>query len=334
VLVIDDERAVRELMLELLAFAGYDAIGAEDAERGTDLLADTTFSLVVSDINMPGLSGLELLDRIRTHRPSLPVVLVTGAATPDTLTSALALGADGLVPKPFGGRELLAAVETALERSRRAESEVRGRLLTPTLASALAKAIETRQPSLQGHCERLCALAVRLAQELGLSEAETEVVRLGSILHDVGKIGIPDRVLLKRGPLTPEELAGMRLHTLIGDRLLAPLELLQDVRPVVRHHHERWDGTGYPDGLTGEAIPVPTRVVAVADAIEAMSAERSYRSPLTEVEILRELRAGRGTQWEPRAIDAALELIASGELRLDPPGPRLPAAIPVAAEAV
>ena len=320
VLVIDDENVIRDLMIEILADAGYGVLGASGAEQALELLADPEVSLVVSDITMPALSGLELLDLIRLTRPSLPVVMVTGAGTHSNLSAALARGADGLVMKPFAHQDLLDAARTALDRASRTEAELRERLLTPTLAGALANAIEAREPSLQGHCERLSAVAIRIAERLGLSVEQIETVRIGAIVHDVGKIGIPDRVLLKQGPFSAEELSLMRTHPLIGDQLLEPLDLLKSVRPVVRHHHERWDGTGYPDGIAGEAIPVEARVVAVADAIEAMSARRTYSAPRPADEIVRELRAGRGSQWDPDSVDAALALVDSGELQFGPDG--------------
>jgi cyclic di-GMP phosphodiesterase len=320
VLVIDDERVVRELMMEILAEGGYEPVGAETADHALEVLGDERVALIVSDIVMPGLNGLELLNEVRSRRPSLPVVMVTGSGTHANLSEALARGANGLVMKPFSHAELIEAVSDALGRARRSEHELRERLLTPTLASALANAIEAREPGLHGHCERLAQLAVRLATALGLDPPVVEGVRLGAILHDVGKIGIPDRVLLKRGPFTAEELALMRSHPLIGDRLLEPLDLLQSIRPVVRHHHERWDGSGYPDGLAGEQIPLAARIVAIADAVEAMSASRAYRSPLPQPRIVRELERGRGAQWDPRIVDAVVALIHSGELAFEAAG--------------
>jgi putative two-component system response regulator len=318
VLVIDDEAVIRELMLEILQRAGYDVVGAETAGRALELLEDV--SVVVSDIVMPGLSGLELLDEVRRRRPSMPVVLVTGASTYENLSDAVARGADGFVMKPFSHADLQRAVAAAIERARRAEQDLRERLLAPTLAAALGNAIEARDSGMEGHCERLSALAIRLGESAGLSREELEQIRLGAVLHDIGKIGIPDSVLLKAGPLAPDELAFMRTHTLIGDRLLAPLELLAGVRPIVRHHHERWDGAGYPDGLAGEAIPLAARIVALADSIEAMSARRVYRGALGREAILSELAAGRGAQWDPQLVDLALELVGSGELNFDENG--------------
>ena len=323
VLVIDDEKVIRELMCEILERAGYETIGAGTADDALVLLTDNEIGLVVSDIVMPGLTGLELLGEVRARRPSLPVILVTGAGTYENLSQAVTRGADGLVIKPFSHAELQNAVATALERARRSELDVRERLLAPTLAAALANANEARDGELQGHCERLSELAVRVATLMDLDSATVEHVRLGALLHDVGKIGIPDCVLLKNGSLDDEEQALMRTHPLIGYRLLDPLDFLPDVRAIVRHHHERWDGTGYPDGLAGEGIPLGARIVGVADAVEAMSAPRPYRAPLGDSAIVEELRRGRGTQWYAKAVDVVLGLIENGELRFEPDGLRL-----------
>jgi putative two-component system response regulator len=320
ILVIDDEPILRALMRETLEHAGYETVGANDAERALALLEDETIGLIVSDIVMPRLTGIELLEAVQRLRPSVPVLLVTGVDSHANLTGALAGGAAGLVAKPFSPSEFVAAVARALERSSRAQYELRQRLFTPTLAGALANAIEAREASLQGHCERLAALAVRLGAELGLGRAELENLRVGAILHDVGKIGIPDRILLKPDALDADETALMRTHTVIGDGMLEPLELLDGVRPVVRHHHERWDGTGYPDGLSGEEIPVAARIVAVADAIEAMSADRPYRRALPPADVMRELETGRGRQWDPAIVDAVIELIESSTVQIGAAG--------------
>ena len=212
VLVIDDEDVIRMLVVEILEAAGHTVTGAESAERALALLDQQDFDLVVSDVVMPGLSGLELLQLVRERRASLPVVLVTGAGTYDTLSQALTRGAAGLVTKPFAHSDLQSAVDDALERAARSRDELRERLRAPTLASALANAIEARDSYLHGHCERLAALAVRVSELLDLSQEEVEAVRLGAILHDVGKIGIPDRVLLKPGELDEEERRIVETH--------------------------------------------------------------------------------------------------------------------------
>jgi putative two-component system response regulator len=323
ILVIDDEDVIRMLVVEILESAGHEVTSAESAEVALTLLEVAEFDLVVSDVIMPGLSGLELLEAVRARRASLPDILVTGAGTYDTLSQALTRGAAGLVTKPFAHAELQTAVSDALERATRSRDELRERLLAPTLASALANAIEARDSYLHGHCERLASLAVRIAEDLEIAPEEIETVRLGAILHDVGKIGIPDRVLLKPGPLDEEERRIIETHTEIGDKLLEPLDLLAGARPIVRHHHERWDGAGYPDGLAAAAIPVGARIVSVADSVEAMTSRQLYRNPLESGEIIAELQKHRGKQWDPAVVDVVLRLIASGELVLAQGGLRL-----------
>jgi putative two-component system response regulator len=323
ILAIDDEDVIRMLVVEILESVGHEVVGAESAEHALELLDHGEFDLVVSDVVMPGLSGLELLEAARSRRASLPIVLVTGAGTYETLSQALTRGAAGLVTKPFAHAELQTAVSDALERASRSREELRERLLAPTLASALANAIEARDSYLHGHCERLASLAVRIAEDLGVAPEHIETVRLGAILHDVGKIGIPDRVLLKPGPLDDEERRIIETHTEIGDKLLEPLDLLAGARPIVRNHHERWDGAGYPDGLAGEAIPGGARIVAVADSVEAMRSRQLYRKPLEAGEIIAELQKHRGKQWDPAVVDIVLRLIASGELVLAQGGLRL-----------
>ena len=323
ILVIDDEEVIRDLMCEILERAGHETIGATTSHQALGLLADQKIELVVSDIVMPGLTGLELLEEVRERRPSLPVILVTGAGTYENLSQAVTRGADGLVIKPFSHADLQNTVAAALERARRSEHDVRERLLAPTLAAALANAIEARDGELQGHCERLAELAVHIAKTLELSAPVVEQVRLGALLHDVGKIGIPDRVLLNSGSFTEEERALMRTHPLIGDRLLEPLDFMPDVRAIVRSHHECWDGSGYPDALAGESIPLGARIVALADAVEAMSAPRAYRGPLAPEAVVDELRRGRDVQWDARIVDVALNLIERGDLSFEPDGLRL-----------
>ncbi|HVU76946.1 MAG TPA: response regulator [Gaiellaceae bacterium] len=323
ILVIDDEDVVRMLVMEILEADGHEVVGVDSAEQALALVDDGDFDLVVSDVVMPGLSGLELLEAVRSHSASLPVVLVTGAGTYETLSQALTRGAAGLVTKPFAHAELQSAVADALERSARSREELRERLLAPTLASALANAIEARDSYLHGHCERLAALAVRIAEELGLAAEAVETIRLGAILHDIGKIGIPDRVLLKPGALDAEEETVARTHPDIGDKLLEPLDLLAGARPIVRHHHERWDGAGYPDGLAGEQIPLGARIVSVADSVEVMSSRQLYRRPLDSDGIVAELEAGSAAQWDPRVVQVVLGLIESGELLLSADGLRL-----------
>ena len=321
VLVVDDEPAVRQLIAGILARAGHVVLTANSGQEAIRVLESEDVALVLSDINMPGsISGLELIDALHARRPSLPIILVTGSVDEANLREALDRGAAGFITKPFKAVELNRKVETAINRSLLTEVELRERLLAPTVASVLANAIEVRDSSMEGHTERLAALALEIGRREQLTDPELDALELGAVLHDVGKIGISDSILMKPGPLTAEERADVQRHPGIGDRMLAPLAMLASVRPIVKHHHERWDGGGYPDGLVGEDIPLLARIVAVADSIEAMSSLRSYRSPLSKADIVRELEEGRGRQWDPRVVDVALELIADGQLRFGPTG--------------
>jgi putative two-component system response regulator len=321
ILIVDDEPAVRRLIAGILAKAGHRVVTANSGQEAIRVLESEDVALVLSDINMPGsISGLELIDALHALRPSLPIILVTGSVDERNLQSALDRGAAGFITKPFKAAELGRKVDTAIDRLLLAEVELRERLLAPTVASVLANAIEVRDSSMEGHTERLAALALEIGRRVRLSEHKLEALELGAVLHDIGKIGISDSILMKPGPLTAEERAEVERHPEIGDRMLAPLAFLESVRPVVKHHHERWDGNGYPDGLAGEDIPLLARIVSVADSIEAMSSLRPYRSPLGKDDIVRELEQGHERQWDPRLVDIALDLIADGQLRFGPNG--------------
>jgi putative two-component system response regulator len=316
VLVVDDEPAVRQLIASILTKAGHRVVVAASAQEAVQAVETDNIAVVLTDINMPGsISGLELIDALHARRPSLPIIPVTGSADERNLQQALDRGAAGFITKPFKAEEIRNKVGTAIDRHQLAEVELRERLLAPTVASVLANAIEVHDAAMEGHTERLAGLALELGRRCGLSPSQLEALELGAVLHDVGKIGISDRILMKPGPLTAEERSAMEAHTVIGDRLLAPVALLDQVRPIVRHHHERWDGTGYPDRLSGEQIPLLARIVSVADSVEAMSGTRPYRSPLGREEVIQELERGRGSQWDPALVDIALDLIASGQLR-------------------
>jgi HD-GYP domain-containing protein (c-di-GMP phosphodiesterase class II) len=193
---------------------------------------------------------------------------------------------------------------------RRARREDRISTLT------LTHAIEVRDLGTEGHSERIASLTAALAGRLGLDDVEAEILRLGARLHHLGKVGVPAAILVKPGPLDDRERALVQLHPLIGDRLLEPSPALAALRSIVRHRHERSDGLGYPAGLAGESIPLAARIVAVADAIDAMSAPREYRAGLAPAEILAELSSGRGTEWDPAVVDAVLHLVDAGEVTL------------------
>jgi putative two-component system response regulator len=322
--VVDDERPVRELIAGILSRAGHRVLTASSAQEAIELVEREDVEVVLTDISMPGsVSGLELIEALHALRPSLPIIPVTGSADASNLREALDRGAAGFITKPFKAAELREKVEAALTRVSLVEGELRERLFAPTVASVLANAIEVRDATMEGHTERLASLALEIGRRSGLSDAELDALELGAVLHDVGKIGIGDIVLRKAGPLTAAERRSIEAHAEIGDRMLLPLSMLESVRPIVRHHHERWDGTGYPDRLSGEQIPLLARIVAVADSIEAMSGDRPYRPPLSKDAVVAELESGSGSQWDPSLVTVALELITEGRLRFEARGMRL-----------
>jgi putative two-component system response regulator len=321
VLVVDDEPVIRDLIARILSRSGHRVVAASSAREAITAVESEDVDLVLSDIHMPGsVSGLELIEALHVRRPSLPIILVTGSGNEANLREALDLGAAGFISKPFEAAELREKVCTALDRVLLTEVELRERLLAPTVASVLANAIEVRDGSMEGHTERLAVLALEIGRLNGLSGPDLAALELGAVLHDVGKIGIPDGILLKPGALTADQRAVMQTHAEIGDQMLAPLDLREQVRPVIRHHHERWDGNGYPDGLSGTEIPLLARIVAVADSVEAMSGRRPYCAPLGKEDIVNQLEQGRGHQWDPDFVDSVLELIECGQLEFDAGG--------------
>jgi putative two-component system response regulator len=278
VLVADDTESVRTLFRKLLLADGHDVISAADGAEALDLVQRHQPDVVLMDVGMPSLDGLEVCRRLKGD-PSTrltPVVLVTGQTELSDRIRGLEAGADEFLSKPVHPHELLARVR----------SLARLKHLIDALDSAeaafmtLALTIESRDPTTSGHCERLARHAVRLGRALGLGDEELNALHRGGYLHDVGKIGIPDAVLLKPGRLTAEEFAIMKRHPEIGDSLCAPLQSLRSVRPIVLSHHERLDGSGYPAGLRGDEVPLLAQIVAIVDVFDALTSLRPYRGPL------------------------------------------------------
>ena len=319
ILVVEDDGANRALLTRLLESEGYRVHTAADGEAG--LRAATTYrpDLVLLDVGLPGLDGYELTRRLRLdpRHATLPILLLTGRTALSDVVTGLDVGADDFITKPFAQPELIARIRSAI-RLRRA---LVGMEAAHAVVTALANAVEAKDAPTERHCERLALLAARLGQRLDLSPAELDAVTYGALLHDVGKIGVPDRVLTKAGPLSDEEWALVRRHPDIGERICAPLESFAAFGPIIRHHHERWDGTGYPDGIRGEATSVGARIVGIVDAFDAMTHDRPYRRALTTEQALEELRHGAGRQFDPELARLFVDEIAGLPSRLpDPPG--------------
>jgi putative two-component system response regulator len=305
ILVADDDAGIRALLRATLERAGYRVVEARD---GADALVNVQRhapDLLLLDVNMPGLSGIELTRQVRESLSNtlLPIILVTALTAVDDKVRGLDAGATDFVTKPFDPAELQARVRACL-RTQAALSRLEN---VQDVLVSLASAVEAKDPTTEHHCSRLAHAAVAVARSLELAEEMVEAIGYGAVLHDVGKIGIAEGILLKDQPLTEEEWIEMRKHPIIGATIIEPLQIGRLAAPIVRHHHERWDGKGYPHGLRGESIPVGARIVAVADAFDAMTHDRPYRVSLSVEEAVEELVAGRGRQFDGDVVTLFVE---------------------------
>jgi putative two-component system response regulator len=307
VLVVDDVRANRELLDGYLAALGYDVREAADGQEALDAIDAREPDLVLLDIEMPKLDGLEVCRRIKAHptRRLVPVVLITARSDRATRLAGVAAGADDFLTKPFDAQELLIRTKVLL-RDRALDLRLDA---AESVLLAMARAVEARDAYTVHHAERVGVRARAMGVAFGLDAEDLDIVYRGGVLHDLGKIAIRDAILLKPGPLAPEEFDVMKRHSVEGERICAPLRSTEHYVPIIRHHHERWDGTGYPDGLAGDSIPLGARIVAVADAWDAMVTDRPYRAGLPAEEATRRLRDGAGTQWDERFVRLYLDLL-------------------------
>jgi putative two-component system response regulator len=337
ILVLDDEPAIRDLLARVLHRAGYDYVTTGDLAGARAALVEQSFDLLLCDITLPGESGLELVRELNRNIADVAVVMVTGEDDPGIAGIAISLGVYGYLVKPFTPNEILIQIDSALrrralERVRRFHVEeleskvlerstslhaVIGRLehaddevgiAHREMADRLTAALSLRDEETGRHIERVGRYAVTLSLRAGLSGWPDDELLVAAMLHDIGKIAVPDLVLLKPGPLSPSELVVMRKHTEAGHRLLdgATARMLRLGASVAYTHHERWDGRGYPRGLSGADIPIEGRLVALADAFDAMTSDRVYRPALPVAEALAIVRAQRGRQFDPVLADVLL----------------------------
>jgi len=294
ILVVDDEPEIRSLLTRLLTRQGYAVESASSGESALVQVDTDPPDVILLDVRLPGIDGFEVCRAIKS-RPStclVPVVLVTGLCDRESRLNGIDAGADEFLNKPFDPPELAARVRS-LVRLKRHTDDLES---AESVIVSLAQTIEARDPYTNGHCQRLARYAVALGRHLGLADAELKALHRGAYLHDVGKIGIPDALLYKGGGLTHDEYEIVKRHTLIGDDICGAMRSLALVRPIVRHHHERRDGSGYPDGLRGDEIPVLAQIVAIVDIFDAITTTRPYRTARSIEHALHELRreADRG----------------------------------------
>jgi cyclic di-GMP phosphodiesterase len=324
-LIVDDEAEVRRVLFDLLSYS-YDCVEVPSAEDAITQLRKKDFHLVISDITMNGMSGLEMIPYVKAISPETVVVMISGMQTIESAINALRLGAFDYLMKPFDLRQAEATVARALEHhelivaKRCYENQLeelveqRTHELDQALDSvenayratlrALTAALETRDAETHGHSERVVTFSLRLGREYGLTGPQMKALEFGSLLHDIGKIGVPDAILRKPAKLTDEEWELMREHPLHGQQILRGIDFLCGAAKVVAQHHEKWDGSGYPLGLKGTEIDICARIFAVADAFDAITSDRVYRQGRPYAAAAQELDEWAGRQFDPQVVEA------------------------------
>jgi putative two-component system response regulator len=311
ILIVDDESAARIALATLLRKEGFEVDEVRDGTSALARCASFRPDLVLLDVLMPDMSGLDVCRRIKAAPETrlTPVVLITGLSDTEDRIEGINAGADDFLSKPIDFNELLARTRSLL-RLKQYTDELEH---AEVVLFSLARSIEARDTYTRGHCERLADMSVRLGAKLGLSEDELKALRRAGIVHDIGKVVVPDAILLKPGPLSGGEREVMRKHPVVGEEICAPLRTFRLVLPIIRHHHERHDGSGYPDGLRGWQIPVTAAVLQLADVYDALTTDRPYRQASASEVALRIMyeECERGW-WDRKLLDSFTEMIGNG----------------------
>jgi putative two-component system response regulator len=332
ILIVDDEETIRLALRKFLRSRGYEVEIAGSGEQAMQILNKASFSLMLCDVRMPGMTGVQLVPLARENDRDLAIIMLTAVNDAATATEVLSSGASDYLMKPVELADLQQAVDRALEKrtqlieERRLDMLIREevalrtaeleqekeslRLMSVSIAETLINAMEAKDLYLRGHSQRVAELAGHLAEELGLDPVICEDLRVAGRLHDVGKIGIREAILNKPGRLTSEEFEHVKQHVQIGLGILAPLFHIKNPLKYVEHHHERWDGAGYPLGLAGEAIPMGARILCAADTFDALTSKRAYREPLEPAAALEHLKVDSGKQFDPCVYDALVRVIS------------------------
>ncbi|MFQ5899587.1 MAG: HD-GYP domain-containing protein [Candidatus Methylomirabilia bacterium] len=311
VLVVDDELRNREILQEMLTKFGHEVVLAEDGFKALAEVARELPDLILLDISMPGIIGIDVCRILKSDPQTrlIPVVLLTALGDRETRIAGLQAGADDFFNKPFDRWELTTRIRSLLDLKRFTDELEHAE----TVITSLGLAAEARDVYTGAHCVRLAKAGVELGRRLTLGDDTLRVLHLGGYLHDLGKISIPDNILLKPGPLTKDERVKMETHSVVGDQLCQPLHSLDQVRLVIRHHHERWNGSGYPDGLAGESIPLPVQILGLVDVYDALVTRRPYKPPFSREEAIKILeKEAANDLWNPKLLAEFLRLIRDG----------------------
>lgn len=331
ILIVDDEETIRLALRKFLRSRGYEVEIAGSGDQALQVLDKQSFSLMLCDVRMPGMTGVQVVPQARERDQDLAIIMLTAVNDAATATEVLSAGASDYLMKPVELADLQQAVDRALLKrgelieKRRVDALIRQevalrtieleqekeslRLMSVSIAETLINAMEAKDLYLRGHSQRVAELAGQLAEDMGLDEAMCEDLRVAGRLHDVGKIGIREDILNKPDRLTAEEYDHVKRHVQIGLDILAPLFHIAKPLKYIEHHHEHWNGAGYPLGLAGEAIPIGARILCVADTFDALTSKRAYRAPLEPLDALEHLSVDVGKQFDPGVYDALVRVI-------------------------
>ena len=328
ILIVDDEEMVCSLLARRLAKERYVCLTANNGKEALNHFYKDQFSLIISDIKMPEMDGVELLKQVKAMDPNMLVIMVTAYPELDLVVEAMRLGAYDFITKPVNLELVVHSVKKALEKKKLEqqveayhnnleklveERTARLQQAYRTLKKAhldsvkvLVEAIDAKDPYTRGHSDRVTRMSLKIAGQLEFNDERLESLEYGALLHDIGKIGIKDEVLQRAGSLSPHEYEYIQEHPLIGVKIVEGIDFFKDKIPIIRHHHEHYNGNGYPDGLKGEAIPLEARIIAVPDAFDAMTSSRLHREEMSLEEVLGELEQCRAKQFDPQILDIFL----------------------------
>jgi putative nucleotidyltransferase with HDIG domain len=323
VLVAEDDGLTRRFIEETLEFAGHDVTSVANGAAAISAVdSPACFDAVITDYAMPHANGVDLITHAQRVDPMISCIVVTAFRDLDLAMQAMQAGAVAFVPKPFKSMHLLTVLDRALERRELADEALRLRFLAPMLerfTMVLANALESKDYETQEHSTRLVGMSDAIARHLGIGDGMRSIIRFGACLHDIGKVAIPEALLRKPEALTPEERAVIRTHPEVGAAILADIDTWEDVGLIVKHHHEHYNGGGYPGGLRGDEIPLGARIVSIVDAFDVMRTGRPYQPARSYDWIIEELRRESGAQFDPQMVAAMLAVMPSEGTTIEVP---------------